>query len=153
MEAQASSLSLSSSEPWRWMGERRCEMGLEARVRVRREEEQGTVEQQEEGRLCTTVGQPSAAQNKGAWANSTAHVQSTATRRPRPQAVRARGALPLPFRLSARPSPCAPWARGLLSAFWERGSPDLPACGLPRGSKGGPARPILVNTRPDTLSR
>ena len=25
--------------------------------------------------------------------------------------------------------PDAPWARGLLSAFWERGSPDLPACG------------------------
>ena len=25
---------------------------------------------------------------------------------------------------------------GELSAFWERGSPDLPACGLRRGSKG-----------------
>ena len=56
--------------------------------------------------------------------------------RPRPQAVRARGASLLPFRLPARPSPCAPWARGLLLAFWERGSPDLPACGLRHGSKG-----------------
>ena len=42
----------------------------------------------------------------------------------------------LPFRLPARPSPGTPWARGLLSAFWEWGSPDLPACGLRRGSKG-----------------
>ena len=41
----------------------------------------------------------------------------------------------MPFRLSARPSPGAPWAWGLLSAFWERGSPDLSACGLRRGSK------------------
>src|SRR3954462_847588 len=31
--------------------------------------------------------------------------------------------------------------------------PDLPACGLRRGSKGGPARPILINTRPKTLAR
>ena len=31
---------------------------------------------------------------------------------------------------SPKPSPSAPWAWGLLSAFWERGSPDLPACGL-----------------------
>ena len=64
-----------------------------------------------------------------------AHVQSIATRRPRPQAVRARGASLLPFRLPARPSPGSPWARGLLSAFWERGSPDLPTCGLRCGSK------------------
>ena len=77
-----------------------------------------------------------------------AHVQSTATRRPRPQAVRARGASLLPFRLPARPSPGAPWARGLLSVFWERGSLDLPACGLRRGSKGGPTRPIFTNTNP-----
>ena len=31
-----------------------------------------------------------------------------------------------------------------MSAFWERGSPDLPACGLRRGSKGaqrGPSSP------------
>ena len=32
-----------------------------------------------------------------------------------------------------------------LSAFWERGSPDLPACGLRRGSRGGPARSIFIS--------
>ena len=32
-----------------------------------------------------------------------------------------------------------------LSAFWEWGSPDLPACSLRRGSSGGPVRPIFVN--------
>ena len=58
----------------------------------------------------------------------------------------ARGASHLPFRLSAGPSPGAPWARGLLSAFWEWGSLDLPACGLRRGSSGGPARPIFIHT-------
>ena len=52
----------------------------------------------------------------------------------------------LPLCLSAQPSPGAPWARGLLSVFWERGSPDLPACGLQRGSRGGPAWPIFINT-------
>src|SRR3954470_5748478 len=31
-------------------------------------------------------------------------------------------------------------------AFRERGSPDLPACGLRRGSSGGPVRPIFINT-------
>ena len=70
------------------------------------------------------------------WGSGGAHVQPTAMRRPRPQAVRARGASLLPFRLPARPSPGAPWARGLLSAFWEWGSPDLPAYGLRHGSKG-----------------
>ena len=83
---------------------------------------------------------------EAAWGSGDAHVQSTATRRPRPQAVRARRASPLPFRLPARPSPGAPWARGLLSAFWERGSPDLPACGLRRGSSGGPAWPIFISS-------
>ena len=33
------------------------------------------------------------------------------------------------FGFASKPSPSAPWARGLLSVFWERGSPDLPACG------------------------
>ena len=46
----------------------------------------------------------------------------------------------------SRPSPRAPWARGLLSAFWERGSPDLPACGLRRGSSGGPVWPIFISS-------
>src|SRR3954468_5332970 len=63
----------------------------------------------------------------------------TAMRHPRPQTVRARGASPLPFRLSARPSPCAPWARGLLSVFWERGVPRL-ACLRPAAwLKWGPS--------------
>ena len=90
---------------------------------------------------------------KASWGSGDAHVQSTATRRPRPQAVRARGASLLPFRLPARPSPGAPWARGLLSAFWERGSPDLPACGLRRGSKGGPTAAHLHQHKPKTLVR
>ena len=47
------------------------------------------------------------------------------------------GASHLPLRFSAKPSPGAPWAQGLLSVFLEWGSPDLPACGLPRGSSGG----------------
>ena len=29
----------------------------------------------------------------------------------------------------------------VVSAFWERGSPDLPACGLRRGSSGDPVHP------------
>ena len=88
---------------------------------------------------CRTVAEAS-------WRSRGAYVQSTATRRPRPQAVRARGASCLPLRFPARPSPGAPWARGLQSAFWERGSPDLPACGLRRGSSGGPARPIFISS-------
>src|SRR4051812_29407195 len=32
-----------------------------------------------------------------------------------------------------------------MSAFWERGCPDLPACGLRHGSSGGPARPIFIS--------
>ena len=33
-----------------------------------------------------------------------------------------------------------------MSAFWERGSPDLPACGLRRGSSGGPVWPIFISS-------
>ena len=40
----------------------------------------------------------------------------------------------------------APVVRSGLSAFWERGSPDLPACGLWRGSRSGPVRPIFIDT-------
>ena len=40
-----------------------------------------------------------------------------------------------------------------LSAFWERGSPDLPACSLRRGSKGGPSTAHLHQHRPKTLVR
>ena len=41
----------------------------------------------------------------------------------------ARGASYLTLGFASKPSPSAPWARGLLSAFWEWGSLDLPACG------------------------
>ena len=55
-----------------------------------------------------------------------------------------------------RRSALAPWlcleaksegalARGLLSAFWERGSPDLPACGPRRGSSSGLVWPIFTS--------
>src|SRR3954468_3322553 len=95
-EAWFSSPSPSSSEPWRWEGGGRFKIGLEAGAGGRREKEQRTLEQQEGERMCTTTSPPSRAQDKGVWGNSVAHVQSTATRRPRPQAVRARGASPLP---------------------------------------------------------
>jgi hypothetical protein len=50
---------------------------------------------------------------------------------------------PCRFGFSWKPSPSAPWARGLLSAFWEPGYPDLPACGPWRGPSGGRVRPIF----------
>ena len=83
---------------------------------------------------------------EASWGSADAHVQSIATWRPRPQAIGARGASRLPLRFSAKPSLGAPWARGLLSAFWERGSPDLPACSLRRGSSGGPVRPSFISS-------
>ena len=83
---------------------------------------------------------------EASWGSGDAHVQSTATRRPRPQAIGARGASNLPLRFSVKPSPGAPWARGLLSAFWEWGSPDLPACGPRRGSSGGPMQPSSISS-------
>ena len=52
----------------------------------------------------------------------------------------------MPLCFSAKPSPSVAWARGLVSAFWERGSPDLPTCGLRRGPSGGPARPIFISS-------
>ena len=82
---------------------------------------------------------------EAAWGSGDAHVQSTATRRPRPRAIGARGAPHLTFGFASKPSPSAPWARGLLSAFWERGSPALPACSPQRGSAGGPVCPIFTN--------
>ena len=30
--------------------------------------------------------------------------------------------------------------------FWEKGSPDLPACGLRRGSSGGPMQPNFISS-------
>ena len=96
--------------------------------------------------MCRVPWLPSQADIGAAWGSGAAHVQSVATRQPWPQAVGARGAPHLPFGFTAKPSPSVRWARGLLSAFWERGSPDLPACGLQRGSSGGPARPIFIGS-------
>ena len=57
--------------------------------------------------------------------------------------VRACGAPHLPFGFASKPSPSAPWAKGLLSASWERGYLDLPACGPWHGSTNGLVRPIF----------
>ena len=70
---------------------------------------------------------------EAAWGSGDAHVQSTATHRPRPQAIGVCGAPHLTFGFASKPSPSVPWARGLLSAFWEWGYPDLPACGVAQG--------------------
>ena len=83
---------------------------------------------------------------EASWGSGGADIQSIATRRPRPQADGARGASHLPLRFSAKPSLSAPWARGLLSVFWEWGSPDLPACSLRRGSGSVPVLPIFINS-------
>ena len=40
-----------------------------------------------------------------------------------------------------------------MSAFWERGSPYLPACGPRRGCASRPARPIFINKAFKTLTR
>ena len=90
---------------------------------------------------------------EAAWGSGDAHVQSTTTRRPRTHADGARGAPHLPLRFSAEPSPSAPWDRGLLSAFWERGSPDLPACGPRRGFASRHVRPIFINKAFKNLAR
>ena len=82
---------------------------------------------------------------EAAWGSGGAHVPSIAMRRPRPQVLGARGALQLPFGFASKPSSSAPWARGLLSASWERGCPDLPSCYPRRGSTSGPVRPIFTN--------
>ena len=84
---------------------------------------------------------------EAAWGSGDAHVQSTATRRPRPHAIGARGAPHLTFGFASKPSPSAPWAQGLLSAFWERGSPDcLPAAhGVAlRAGPYGPSSPTSI---------
>ena len=41
----------------------------------------------------------------------------------------------------------------LLSAFWEWGSPDLPACGPRRGTASRSVRPIFINKAFKTLAR
>ena len=40
-----------------------------------------------------------------------------------------------------------------MSAFWERGSPDLPACGPRRGCASRPVRPTFINKASKTLAR
>ena len=40
-----------------------------------------------------------------------------------------------------------------LSAFWERGSPYLPACSPRRGYVSWPVRPIFINKAFKTLAR
>ena len=103
---------------------------MEGRSRVsRKQRDWGSQAWAEEEKLCRLQGPHSQADSKAVWGSGDAHVQSTATRRPRPQAFGARGAPYLTFGFASKPSPSAPWARGLLSAFWEQGSPDLPACG------------------------
>ena len=82
---------------------------------------------------------------EAAWGNGDAHVPSIAMRQPRPQAIGAHDAPRLPLGFASKPSPSAPWAQGLLSAFWERGSPDLPACGPRCGFAGRPVRPVFIN--------
>ena len=77
---------------------------------------------------------------RATWGSGDAHVQSTTTRQPRPQAFGARSAPNLALDFTAKPSPSAPWAWGLLSASWEWGSPDLPACGVAQGvAQHGPS--------------
>ena len=43
--------------------------------------------------------------------------------------------------------------QGAMSAFWERGSPDLPACGPRRGFASRPVRPIFIDKAFRTLVR
>ena len=40
-----------------------------------------------------------------------------------------------------------------MSAFWERGSPDLPACGPRRGCASRPVWPIFISKALKTLAR
>ena len=54
---------------------------------------------------------------------------------------------------ASMPSPSTPSARGLLSAFWEWGFLDLPACGPRRGFASRPLRPIFINKAFKTLAR
>ena len=96
-----------------------------------------------EAELCWQRRPPSLADIKAAWGSGGIQVPPIATRRPRLQAVGARGAPHLPFGFALKLSPGVRWARGLLSASWERGYPDLPACGPRRGSTDGLVRPIF----------
>ena len=85
---------------------------------------------------------------KATWRSRDAHIQSTAMRQPRSWAFGAHGAPRLTFGFALKPSPSAPWAWGLLSAFWERGSLDLPDCGLRRGGASRPYGPSSSTKHP-----
>ena len=87
-----------------------------------------------------------------AWGSGDAHVQSTATRQPMPLAFGARGAPNLTLGFTVKASPSAPWARGLLSAFWERG----PQACLPAAhsvAKPAGRTPIFIDKASKTLAR
>ena len=132
------------------------EIGADLEVAVARSKkedlERGEEEAMKASAACTSLlsGQAVA---EAAWGSGDAHVQSTATRRPRLQAFGARGAPNLALGFAAKPSPSAPWARGLLSASWERGSPDLPARGPQRGWVGRSVRPIFIDKAIKTFAR
>ena len=81
-----------------------------------------------DGFYACTRDSSSRAVAEAAWGSGDANVPSIATRQPRPQAVGARGAPHLPLGFTSKPSLSAPWARGLLSASWGRGTQTcLPA--------------------------
>ena len=65
-----------------------------------------------EGTRCLHQPFDSRAVVEAAWGSGDAQVQSSAMRRPRLQAVGARGAPHLPFGFATKPSPSAPWAQG-----------------------------------------
>ena len=131
------------------------ETGADLEVAVARSEkgdlERGEEEAMKASTACASLlsGQAVA---EAAWGSGDAHVQSTAMRQPRPQAFGARGAPYLTLGFATKPSPSAPWARGLLSAFSERGS--RPSCLRPMAWLSQQAvRPIFINKAPKTLAR
>lgn len=75
-----------------------------------------------------------------------AHVQSTATRQPRPRTLGARGVWNLTLGFTASQARAHPWALGQLSAFQERQGPRL---AYPRPTykwlSQQPCRPIFIN--------
>ena len=64
-----------------------------------------------------------------------------------------RGAPYLTLGSAAKPSPSAPWARGLLSGFWEWGCPDLPAYGPRSWPHQRPGTAHLQQQQLKTLAR
>ena len=134
----------------------RSKIGADLEVSVARSEkgdlERGEEEAMKASAVCASL-LSSLAVAEAAWGSGDTHVQSTAARRPRPQAFGACGTPYLTFGFASKPSPNAPWARGLLSVFWERGSPDLPACGPRCGYASRPVRPIFINETFEIIAR